>query len=99
MIDPVILLHPTDNVVVCRRAIVAGEKLHVQGRSIAVAIDVDLGHKIACIPIAPGAEIIKYGMAIGSATEQIAAGDWVHVHNMRSNYIETHTRPGTGSES
>jgi len=99
MIDPVILLHPTDNVVVCRRAVSAGEKLQVQGQSIVVAANVDIGHKIACLPIATGREIIKYGMAIGSATGQIAPGDWVHVHNMRSNYIETHARPDTGSDS
>ena len=99
MIDPVILLHPVDNVVVCRRTIMAGESLQLKGHNIVMASDVEIGHKIACAPIAAGAEIIKYGMAIGSATAPIAPGDWVHVHNMRSNYLETHARSDAGRET
>ena len=29
---------------------------------------------------------------IGSATQAIEAGEWVHVHNMKSDYIRTHDR-------
>jgi D-threo-aldose 1-dehydrogenase len=99
MNEPVILLNPEDNVVVCRRAVSAGERLTVAGKVVVALCDVDIGHKIACVPIAVGAAVVKYGMAIGSATTSIAAGDWVHVHNMRSNYIETHTRSPSGNES
>jgi hypothetical protein len=31
-------------------------------------------------------------MPIGSATADIERGDWVHLHNMQSNYFSTHTR-------
>lgn len=99
MNDPVILLNPIDNVVVCRRAVGAGERLDVAGNAIVVLSDVDIGHKIACLPIAAGSPVIKYGMAIGSATVPIVPGDWVHVHNMHSNYIETHARSHKESES
>lgn len=99
MSDALILLNARDNVAVCRRPVTMGERLELEGRSFAAAADVDLGHKIACAPIAPGADIIKYGMAIGSATASIAPGEWVHVHNMRSNYIETHAWPDIGKES
>jgi len=43
-----------------------------------------LGHKVALAPIAKDAPIVKYGVVIGVATEPIAAGDWVHLHNCRS---------------
>ncbi len=99
MNEPVILLNPVDNVVVCRRAVAMGKRLTVAGNALIALCDVDIGHKIACAPIAAGAAVVKYGMAIGSATASIAAGDWVHVHNMRSNYIETHTRSASGNES
>ena len=33
--------------------------------------------------IAAGAEVIKYGFRIGNAKENIAAGQWVHVHNLK----------------
>ena len=34
--------------------------------------------------IAAGAEVIKYGFRIGNAKEDIAAGQWVHVHNLKT---------------
>jgi altronate dehydratase small subunit len=45
---------------------------------------VELGHKIATRPIAAGAEVIKYGVAIGLALDDIEPGKWVHLHNCRS---------------
>jgi len=42
------------------------------------------GHKIALNDISAGHNIIKYGEVIGKATKLIAAGEWVHVHNMDS---------------
>ena len=46
--------------------------------------DIPLGHKIAVNDIAAGGDIIKYGVKIGLARAAIAAGDYVHVHNIRS---------------
>jgi altronate dehydratase small subunit len=45
---------------------------------------VPYGHKLAVVPIARGEDVIKYGESIGVATADIAAGDYVHVHNMDS---------------
>ena len=58
-----------------------------------VAIDaVPLGHKIAARGIAAGERIIKYGAPIGSATLAIAAGEHVHTHNVKSDYLPTFLR-------
>lgn len=46
--------------------------------------DIPLGHKIAVNAIPAGGDIIKYGVKIGLARAAIAAGDYVHVHNIRS---------------
>lgn len=46
--------------------------------------DIPLGHKIAVKDIAAGGDVTKYGVKIGRATQAIAAGDYVHVHNIRS---------------
>ena len=51
---------------------------------VTVATDVPLGHKIALTDIPAGADVIEYGVRIGVATTDIAAGDYVHVHNLRS---------------
>ena len=45
----------------------------------------DDGHKYAIRPIAPGENVIKYGMPIGHAKNQINPGEHVHTHNLASN--------------
>jgi D-threo-aldose 1-dehydrogenase len=87
-----ILLHPDDNVLVCIAPIFAGEAVPVERPVPAALDDIEVGHKLARRPIAPGETILKYGAPIGSATQAIAAGEWVHVHNMKSDYIPTHDR-------
>ncbi|MBE6812505.1 MAG: altronate dehydratase [Ruminococcaceae bacterium] len=49
-----------------------------------VCVDLQTGHKIALCDISQGADIIKYGYPIGIATEDIAKGDKVHSHNMKT---------------
>lgn len=40
------------------------------------------GHKIALVSLAVDQPIIKYGEEIGRAQSAIAAGDWIHLHNV-----------------
>jgi hypothetical protein len=95
----VILLHPNDNVVVCRRAVRAGERISIAGSGDVIArTDVDIGHKLARFVLAKSSKVIKYGAAIGSMTEVAQAGEWVHLHNMKSDYIGAHTRGATGED-
>jgi (2R)-sulfolactate sulfo-lyase subunit alpha len=91
---PLIVLAAGDNVAVCRRAVSAGEACRVDGIALILRDHVELGHKIAVRAIARGAAVVKYGMAIGTATADIAPGDWVHLHNLSSNYLSTRTRKG-----
>ena len=42
--------------------------------------------------LAPGDKIVKYGAPIGSTTCAIAAGEHVHTHNLRSDYLPTFAR-------
>jgi (2R)-sulfolactate sulfo-lyase subunit alpha len=97
--SPVLLLHPTDNVVVCRRTVRLGETVRIPGVNFVVAADVELGHKLARTALLPGEKVIKYGMPIGSITSPVAAGQWVHVHNMKSDYMDAHSREATGENA
>jgi len=45
-------------------------------------------HKIAIAPIPLGGAVIKFGWTIGRATRPIEVGQWVHLHNLASNYDE-----------
>jgi len=44
------------------------------------------GQKMALANIPKGADIIKFGASIGTATADIPKGTLVHLHNMASNY-------------
>lgn len=83
-----ILLHPSDNVICLLRDHLAGEKpLITRGESSsfegpALKTDVPLGHKIALDTIPESTNVIKYGARIGNATQNIVAGEHVHLHNL-----------------
>lgn len=73
------------------RSIEAGTTIHVDGLSLTMHKTLGLGHKIAVRPITSGETILKYGVAIGSATRAIEPGEHVHLHNMQSDYLPTYT--------
>lgn len=93
MTDPRLLrLHPADNVLTVIRTLEAGERLNVDGAETLVATRLALGHKVAACAISVGGKIVKYGAPIGSATCDIAPGEHVHTHNLRSDYLPTFAR-------
>jgi (2R)-sulfolactate sulfo-lyase subunit alpha len=47
-------------------------------------MDVPIGHKIALADIKSGDTVWKYGQDIGKAVADIAKGDHVHVHNLKT---------------
>ncbi len=79
-----IRIHEDDNVAVALRPIAAGEKLTVGPYEVTTLEEIPQGHKFALKPIAAGGDVIKYGFRIGNAKEDIAAGGWVHVHNLKT---------------
>ena len=46
------------------------------------------GHKVAIAAIEEGHPIVKFGVPIGIATRDIHIGEWVHLHNCRSQVDE-----------
>lgn len=87
--EPFIKLHEKDNVLIALRGASKGTLVHIGSRSFSTAQDVSLAHKIAAQDIQVGEIICKYGMPIGTATQDISAGSSVHVHNVKSNYTAT----------
>ncbi|MFX0077522.1 MAG: UxaA family hydrolase [Candidatus Hermodarchaeota archaeon] len=63
--------------------------LHFQIMDISITLNhnIPLGHKIALTDIKKGDSVKKYGQIIGIATENITKGDWIHTHNLSSQYI------------
>jgi D-threo-aldose 1-dehydrogenase len=91
-----ILLHPDDNVLVVVAPVEVGDMLTVSGGMVPAREGITVGHKIARMALRAGDKIIKYGAPIGSMTADAAAGDWVHSHNMKSDYIAAHSRAASG---
>lgn len=77
-----IIVHPNDSVAVLVQARHAGDVVELPGQHLTVRQDTPAGHKIALRAHAVGESVMKYGMPIGAATVDIAAGDWVHSHNL-----------------
>jgi len=86
--NAVIVIRPQDNVGTATRAIASGESITVsvgaRRLELVARQDIRFLHKLALRDIAAGECIYKYGAVIGEATQPIAAGEHVHVHNIRS---------------
>ncbi len=81
-----IRLSGADQVAVALKDLAKGTIISVGGREVMLQADIPFGHKFALMPIARGDDVLKYGLPIGHATCDIGAGDYVHTHNLASNY-------------
>ena len=82
------VLNPADDVATALRPLSAGEWVQIQGqnqtRSIQALEDIALCHKLALQPLAAGQPVRKYGEVIGFTLQAVAAGEHVHIHNLKS---------------
>lgn len=92
-----ILLHPDDNVLVLAASIRAGDVLSIDSITVTATADVEVGHKLARRALGVGEQVFKYGAPIGSMTAPASRGEHVHLHNMKSDYIASHTRRAVGA--
>lgn len=82
-----IRLNDEDNVATLVDAGKAGDRVSLGGEAseaLTLGDDIEYGHKVALRPISKGDSILKYGKVIGRATETIAKGRHVHVHNVEA---------------
>jgi altronate dehydratase small subunit len=85
----IVVLADGDNVGVAVQPIGPGDFARsATGQAITAAEEIPLGHKIALRPIAKEEKIVRLGVPVGIATADIPAGRLVHVHNVRSQYLD-----------
>lgn len=87
-----VLINKEDNILVCCQTVKTGETVVINKEKYQISTDIDVGHKIAKIPLIKGSKVIRYGVPIGSTIADVAIGEHVHIHNMKSDYIPSHTR-------
>lgn len=101
-------IHSLDNVATLLGAVAAGAEVEVLGanRHTCRAIEaIATGHKIALRPLAADEAVLKFGSRIGHANQPIAAGAWVHLHNLasdldaRSGTLDLHSGAPTDTSS
>ena len=83
MLDFIKINHD-DKVAVALHPLEKGSVLNVDGEEITLIEDIPQAHKFAMKDIKEGEPIIKYGLRIGYAKEDIKKGAWIHVHNIRT---------------
>lgn len=79
--NPVIRIHPADDVVIARTQLVGGTRLESEG-GVVVSGLIPPGHKVAVRAIRAGQPVRRYNQVIGTAKTDIAPGQHVHVHNL-----------------
>jgi hypothetical protein len=85
-------VHASDNVATLLGEAAAGTTLEIVGPTgrldLAAREKIELGHKVALVAIPEGAPVVKFGIVVGIASRPIAPGEWVHLHNCRSQLDE-----------
>ena len=89
----VMRLSPADNIAVALRPLKAGEAVTLDNVALTINRTIAVGQKLAAQAIAEGEVILKYGCPIGTAMSAIAAGEYLHTHNVETNYYATSTLP------
>ncbi len=85
----IVVLAEGDNVGVAVQEIAAGDvAFAAAGASVTANEAIPLAHKIALRPIANGERIVRFRVPVGIATQEIPQGALVHVHNVRSQYLD-----------
>ncbi|GAB6011210.1 UxaA family hydrolase [Viscerimonas tarda] len=75
----------SDNVAVAIEDLKEGDVVTVNASAITIKNQIDTGHKFAIRPIKKDENVIKYGYPIGHALSDIAVGEHVHTHNVKTN--------------
>ncbi|MBI1265607.1 MAG: altronate dehydratase [Alphaproteobacteria bacterium] len=75
---------PLDTVAVALRDLSAGERLAHKDQILALTSPIPRGHKLALAPTKAGETVVRYGWPMGVAVCDIAPGEHVHTHNVRT---------------
>ena len=81
-----LIISPRDNVATALQDVEAGAVVAARQGQAVVELTarekIPFGFKIALVDIPRGGDVYKYGEIIGRASQPIAKGDLVHVHNV-----------------
>lgn len=81
-----VCIAPDDHVAVAIRDLVGPVTVLADSRLVRLVLPaaIPMGHKFALMDLPVRTEIRKYGHVIGVLTQDVAAGEHVHIHNLAS---------------
>lgn len=83
-----IVINPQDNVATLCEDAKQGDCIQTDAGNIELLQDCRQGHKIALANLEAGMKVMKYNSVMGTCSQAIRAGEWVHTHNLESDYMK-----------
>lgn len=77
-------IHSADKVAVALCPLKAGTVISIDNKELTLLEDIPQGHKFALEDLDEQEPVIKYGYPIGITKEPVKAGQWIHIHNMKT---------------
>ncbi len=92
MANQVLKLNPKDNVLVALLDLKKDERVEWSGQPYVLVTDVRAKHKFAMQDLAPGEEIMMYGVLVGKAQQPIKKGEVLTTRNIRHDASSFHQK-------
>ncbi|MGR3812002.1 UxaA family hydrolase [Jiulongibacter sp. NS-SX5] len=83
MKNRVLKVHPSDNVIVALDSLKSGEEIAYGDKKTKLIGDISPKHKYNEEDLKVGDEVIMYGVLVGKAAQDIPAGSWINVFNVK----------------
>ena len=88
MPDPILKVHPDDNVIVALDDLKPGQQFEINKSTIQLREDIPLKHKFSLDDLKEGDPVIMYGVLIGRAIKDIAQGAKISTENTAADLSE-----------
>ena len=83
-----IIINPQDNVATLCEDAAKGSHIHTESGYVELLQDTGTGHKVALKDLEKGMKVMKYNSVMGTCSQAIKTGEWVHTHNVKSDYMK-----------
>ncbi|MEH0152651.1 altronate dehydratase family protein [Limibacter armeniacum] len=90
--NKVLMVHPSDNVMVALTDLHASETIHYEGKHFTPIEPIKAKHKFVIEDLEIGDEIMMYGVLVGKATQKILKGQAITTGNVKHAASDVHVR-------
>jgi altronate hydrolase len=92
MKQKVLKIHPSDNVLVALTDLKKGEEIRYDDLTFLLKENVDAKHKFFETDMLSGSQIFMYGVIVGTTQQNVQAGAWMNVNNVKHATSDYHWR-------